>query len=660
MPENFSQLFEGTTKPLEADIGSIIGVHVLEVRKDCVVVDSGLKSECFLPLSHFSDEQGQLQVSPGDEVDVVLDTYEDGNGTTKVSREKALLTECWAKIISAYNKDEIIQGYVSKRIRGGLQLTIGGMVQAFLPGSLVDLGFVRDNSFLENTTVDIKIIKIDPQKDNVVVSRRAALESIHGISYEKTIEKLRVGDVIDGIVKNFTDYGVFVNIGGVDGLLHITDVSWQRVSRPSEVLSPNQKIQVVILAIDKEKNRISLGYKQLQENPWLKLVEKFAIGEQLEGRVTSVTDFGCFVELTPGCEGLVHVSEMDWKNKNPNPNKLVKVDDMVKVQILDIDKKRFRVSLGMRQCVENPWEKFARTHEKGDRVKGIIRSTTDFGVFIELEYSINGLLNIHDLSWIKPAQESFSEFLETHKKGDDIEVIILDIQPQNQKITLGYKEEPDAPFKTFFAAHPKDSIIRAPVLKIGPTQTQVDLPGEVNGYLPSAELREESVKAIYPEISIGDEIEFQVDNLDKKVKMVRLHLKRLLEKETRKALRDIKVDKTSGGASFAEIATTRDGSDGAMKALDNITSEQPEPEATEKSKDTGASAKSPEAAKEPVKESKDDATATAQAEVAKDKEPAKESKDDAATATAQAEVAKDSEAHEAQTEADGDGKTHSS
>ncbi|MCA8837412.1 MAG: 30S ribosomal protein S1 [Gammaproteobacteria bacterium] len=561
MSESFAQLFEGSQSKFNVEIGAVIGVSVLEVRDDCVVLDTRLKSECFLPLSQFSDREGKIGVEAGDMVDVVLDAFEDGHGVTRVSREKALLTECWKKVISSYNNNEIIEGFVTKRIRGGLQVLIDNLITAFLPGSLVDIGFVRDNSFLENTTVEFKIIKIDPEKDNVVVSRRAALEQIHGVSYEKTIEKIKPGDVVEGLVKNFTDYGVFVNIGGVDGLLHITDVSWHRIARPSEVLSPNQKINVVILSVDREKNRISLGYKQLQENPWLKLAEKFTIGQQVEGRVTSVTEFGCFVELLPGCEGLVHVSEMDWKNKNPSPHKFAKSNDMVKVQVLDVDKQRCRISLGMRQCVENPWEKFARTHQKGDRIQGIMRSTTDFGVFIELDLGINGLLHINDLSWVKPSQQSFSEFLEAHKKGDALEVIVLEIHPQNQKVYLGYKNEPDTPFREFFEKHPRNSVINAAVLNVGSPHTLVQLPGGIKGFLPTTEVREESVRAIYPDISPGTELDFLVDNMDRKLKMVRLHLKRLLDKETKQALHEIRADQVSSGASLGEIATTRDAGD---------------------------------------------------------------------------------------------------
>jgi small subunit ribosomal protein S1 len=447
MSENFAQLFEESLNNIQMRPGAIINGTVVDIRNDSVIVHAGLKSEGVIPIDQFRKEGGEVDVHVGDVIEVALDAVEDGYGETRLSREKAVRAKAWAVLEEAYEQDEPVKGIISGKVKGGFTVDLGE-IRAFLPGSLVDVRPVRDTTYLEGKELEFKVIKLDPKRNNVVVSRRAVVESEYSAEREALLASLQEGAVIKGIVKNLTDYGAFLDLGGVDGLLHITDMAWKRVKHPSEVVNIGDEVDVKVLKFDRERNRVSLGLKQLGEDPWADIGRRYPLGTRLFGKVTNIADYGCFVEIEEGVEGLVHVSEMDWTNKNISPSKLVDLAQEMEVMILDIDEDRRRISLGMKQCQSNPWEDFAASHNKGDKVTGKIKSITDFGVFIGLEGGIDGLVHLSDISWMESGEEAVRKY----KKGDEVEAVVLSVDPERERISLGIKQLAKDPFSNFVAA----------------------------------------------------------------------------------------------------------------------------------------------------------------------------------------------------------------
>ena len=518
--ENFAALFEESLARQEMRQGELITAEVIRVDYNIVVVNAGLKSESFIPIDEFKDDKGEVEVKPGDFVTVAIESLENGYGETRLSRDKAKRLKAWHDLESAMEQSSIVQGLVTSKVKGGLTVMING-IRAFLPGSLVDIRPVKDTSPYEGKQLDFKVIKLDRKRNNVVVSRRAVLEESLGEEREKLLATLSEGAVVKGIVKNITDYGAFVDLGGIDGLLHITDLAWRRVKHPSEVLSVGDEVTAKVLKFDQEKNRVSLGLKQLGDDPWVGLSRRYPPGTRLFGKVTNITDYGAFVEIESGIEGLVHVSEMDWTNKNIHPTKVVQLGDEVEVMILEIDEDRRRISLGMKQCMANPWDEFAMNHKKGDRVSGQIKSITDFGVFVGLPGGIDGLVHLSDLSWANPGETAVRDY----KKGQEVEAIVLAIDVERERISLGIKQLEGDPFGNFVATHDKGSIVSGTVKSLDAKGGVVSLGGDIEGYLRASEVSRDRVEDIRTRLKEGDSVTAMIINIDRKNRSINLSIK---------------------------------------------------------------------------------------------------------------------------------------
>jgi len=529
MSESFAELFEQSLKTSKIAPGGLIVGEVMRIENDFVVVDAGLKSEGIIPLEQFRDGTGELTVKVGDRIDVVLEYMENGHGETQLSREKAQRARAWDELDKAFEAQAIVKGVITEKVKGGFTVLVDG-VRAFLPGSLVDVRPVRDSTYLEGKELEFKVIKLDRKRNNVVVSRRAVVETEMSAERDSLLSNLQEGQIIKGVVKNLTDYGAFVDLGGVDGLLHITDIAWKRVKHPSEVLKIGDEIEAKVLRFDRERNRVSLGLKQLGDDPWVDLARRYPEGARLFGKVTNITDYGAFVEIEPGVEGLVHVSEMDWTNKNIHPSKVMQLGDEVEVMVLDIDTERRRISLGIKQCQPNPWEEFASSHNKGDKVHGQIKSITDFGVFVGLEGGIDGLIHLSDLSWNAPGEEAVRNF----KKGDEIEATILAIDPERERISLGIKQMEGDPFSNFVAEHSKGSIVKGKIISVDAKGATVNLGGpEIEGYLRASELSRDRVEDARSLLKEGDEVEAKITTIDRKNRKISLSIKaKDMEEET--------------------------------------------------------------------------------------------------------------------------------
>lgn len=527
MSESFAELFEQSLVERRFVTGDILTGKIVGINNNFVIVNAGLKSEAFIPANQFLNERGDLEAQVGDEVEVALDSLENGYGETVLSREKAKRFAAWRDLEKAYESGKTIVGFVSGRVKGGFTVEIGAL-KGFLPGSLVDIRPVRDPSYLENKDIEVKVIKMDQKRNNVVVSRRAVMEAESHEERSVLLGKLEEGQHVKGVVKNLTDYGAFVDLGGVDGLLHITDMSWKRVKHPSEVVNVGDEIDVKILKFDRERNRVSLGLKQMGDDPWSDITRRYPVNSRLVGKVSNITDYGCFVEIELGVEGLVHVSEMDWTNKNVNPNKLVNLGDEVEVMVLEIDQDRRRISLGMKQCQSNPWAEFAAIHNINERITGKIKSITDFGIFIGLEGSIDGLVHLSDISWAKPGEEAIHDF----SKGQEVESVILAIDPERERISLGIKQLEDNPLGGFQSAHPKGSIVSGKITEMDSKRALVELAPGIQGVLKAADVAPEKVKDINDYLKVGDEIDAKVLSFDNKNLTVNISIKAMAQSDS--------------------------------------------------------------------------------------------------------------------------------
>ncbi len=530
--ESFAALFEESLSRQEMRAGEVITAEVVSVDPNVVVVNAGLKSESTIPTEEFKNDRGEIEVKPGDFVSVAIEALEDGFGSTKLSREKAKKLAAWAELDQALESAKIIKGVVSGKVKGGLTVMING-IRAFLPGSLVDLRPVKDTSHFEGKELEFKVIKLDRKRNNVVVSRRAVMEETAGVERQQLLETLKEGAVVKGVVKNITDYGAFVDLGGIDGLLHITDLAWRRVKHPTEVLSVGDEVTAKVLKFDAEKNRVSLGLKQLGEDPWIGISRRYPQGTRLFGKVTNITDYGAFVEIESGIEGLVHVSEMDWTNKNVHPAKVVSLGDEVEVMILEIDEDRRRISLGMKQCMPNPWEEFAMNHKKGDKVRGVIKSITDFGVFIGLPGNIDGLVHLSDLSWNTPGEEAVKSL----KKGEEVETVVLSIDVERERISLGLKQLEGDPYGNYVSTHDKGSIVKGTVKSIEAKGAVIALESDIEGYLRASEIARDRVEDVSKHLSEGQEIEAVIINIDRKNRSIQLSIKQKDAAEESEALK---------------------------------------------------------------------------------------------------------------------------
>jgi small subunit ribosomal protein S1 len=542
MTESFEALLEESLAQKNLKPGTIVTGTIMEIRDDTVVVNAGLKSEGIVPINQFRNLDGELEVELGDEVQVALDTLEDGFGETRLSRDKAKRALVWDKLESAFEDDDTVEGKISGKVKGGFTVDIED-IRAFLPGSLVDVRPVRDPTYLEGKDLEFKIIKLDRKRNNIVVSRRAVVESEFSAEREALLERLEEGVIVTGVVKNLTDYGAFLDLGGIDGLLHITDMAWKRVHHPSEVVNVGDELEVRVLRFDRERNRVSLGLKQLGEDPWTDLSRRYPVGTRLFGKVSNITDYGCFVEIEDGVEGLVHVSEMDWTNKNVNPAKVVHTGDEVEVMVLDIDEERRRISLGMKQCQENPWEAFAATHNKGDKVTGQIKSITDFGIFIGLDGGIDGLVHLSDISWHDAGEDA----IRNYRKGEEVEAVVLAVDPERERISLGVKQLDQDPFATFMAAHPRGSLVKGVVKEVDARGAVIELVEGVEGYVRASDIKEERVEDATRELSVGDEIEAKFFSLDRKNRTLSLSIRAKDDAELAEALREYKQSGAAGG-----------------------------------------------------------------------------------------------------------------
>ncbi|EQB6167611.1 30S ribosomal protein S1 [Salmonella enterica subsp. enterica serovar Dublin] len=531
MTESFAQLFEESLKEIETRPGSIVRGVVVAIDKDVVLVDAGLKSESAIPAEQFKNAQGELEIQVGDEVDVALDAVEDGFGETLLSREKAKRHEAWITLEKAYEDAETVTGVINGKVKGGFTVELNG-IRAFLPGSLVDVRPVRDTLHLEGKELEFKVIKLDQKRNNVVVSRRAVIESENSAERDQLLENLQEGMEVKGIVKNLTDYGAFVDLGGVDGLLHITDMAWKRVKHPSEIVNVGDEINVKVLKFDRERTRVSLGLKQLGEDLWVAIAKRYPEGTKLTGRVTNLTDYGCFVEIEEGVEGLVHVSEMDWTNKNIHPSKVVNVGDVVEVMVLDIDEERRRISLGLKQCKSNPWQQFAETHNKGDRVEGKIKSITDFGIFIGLDGGIDGLVHLSDISWNVAGEEAVREY----KKGDEIAAVVLQVDAERERISLGVKQLAEDPFNNWVALNKKGAIVTGKVTAVDAKGATVELADGVEGYLRASEASRDRVEDATLVLSVGDDVEAKFTGVDRKNRAISLSVRAKDEADEKDAI----------------------------------------------------------------------------------------------------------------------------
>ena len=531
MTESFAQMFEESLANQRFRPGQILTGRVIDVTPDVVVVSAGLKSEAVIPTSQFKNERGEIEVKIGDDVEVALDSVEDGSGETRLSREKAKRARTWERLETAFEKGEVVSGLINGRVKGGFTVEID-FVRAFLPGSLVDVRPVRDPSYLEGKTLEFKVIKLDQKRNNVVVSRRAVVEQEFSAERSALMDNLAEGSVVKGTVKNLTDYGAFVDLGGIDGLLHITDMAWKRVRHPSEVVEVGQELDVRVLKYDRERNRVSLGLKQLGEDPWDNIARRYPSNMRMFGKVSNVTDYGAFVEIEPGVEGLVHVSEMDWTNKNVNPSKVVQVGDDVEVMILDVDEERRRISLGMKQCSSNPWETFAAIHKKNDKVSGQIKSITDFGVFIGLDGGIDGLIHLSDLSWNTTGEDVARNF----KKGDNLEAVVLAVDPERERISLGVKQLEQDPFGQFMATNPKGTKISGTVKEVDAKGAMIDLGDGIEGYVGARDISYDRIDDASQHLKVGDVIEAKLIGMDRKGRTLQLSIKAKDEAETQEAM----------------------------------------------------------------------------------------------------------------------------
>jgi small subunit ribosomal protein S1 len=519
MSETFAQLFEESLQLDRFQTGALIIGTVVGIDKETVMVDAGMKSESAIPRKQFEDANGNLEVAIGDEVEVCLESLEDGFGETRLSREKAKRAKTWDRLETAVEKNETVIGLVTGKVKGGLTVDVEG-VRGFLPGSLVDTRPIRDFGFLEGKEIELKLVKIDRKRNNVVVSRRAVIEQESSAEREALLSNMEEGTVLKGIVKNLTDYGAFIDLGGVDGLLHITDMAWRRVNHPSEIVQVGDEIEVKVLKFDKERNRVSLGLKQMEEDPWADMVARYPIGSETAGKVANITDYGAFIEIQEGIEGLVHTSELDWTNRNIHPSKVVHLGQDVRVKILDVDQERRRISLSIKQCTVNPWESFAATHNKGDKISGNIKSITDFGIFIGLDGGIDGLVHLTDISWAQNGEEAIRDF----KKGDELETVILSIDPERERISLGLKQLEQDPFSQYVAENGKNSIVEGVVKSVDEKGAVIDLANEVEGYLRASELQEDTRDASSV-LKVGDKVSAKITNIDRKSRSLSLSVK---------------------------------------------------------------------------------------------------------------------------------------
>jgi small subunit ribosomal protein S1 len=545
---SFAALFEESLARQEMRIGEVITAEVISVDPNVVIVNAGLKSESTIATDEFKNDRGEVEVKIGDFVSVAIEALEDGFGATKLSRDKAKKLAAWTSLDEALANGTIIKGVVSGKVKGGLTVMVNG-IRAFLPGSLVDLRPVKDTSHFENKELEFKVIKLDRKRNNVVVSRRAVMEETAGVERQQLLETLKEGAVVKGVVKNITDYGAFVDLGGIDGLLHITDLAWRRVKHPTEVLSVGDEVTAKILKFDAEKNRVSLGLKQLGEDPWIGISRRYPQGTRLFGKVTNITDYGAFVEIESGIEGLVHVSEMDWTNKNVHPAKVVSLGDEVEVMILEIDEDRRRISLGMKQCMPNPWEEFAMNHKKGDKVKGVIKSITDFGVFIGLTGNIDGLVHLSDLSW----QTAGEEAVKSLKKGDEVETVVLSIDVERERISLGIKQLEGDPFGNYVATHDKGNLVKGTVKSIEPKGAVIEIEKDVEAYLRASEIARDRVEDVRAHLKEGDTVEAVIINIDRKSRSIQLSIKQKDAAEESEALKKHAAESSSASSGTTNL-----------------------------------------------------------------------------------------------------------
>ena len=520
MTQSFAEMFEESLTNQNLQRGAVITGTVVDIQSDSVIVNAGLKSEGIIPIEEFKNNSGEIEVEIGDEVEVSLEAIEDGFGETKLSREKAKRDEVWRRLEKSFENEEIVKGIISGKVKGGFTVDIED-IRAFLPGSLVDVRPVRDTTFLEGKELEFKVIKLDQRRNNVVVSRRAVVETEFSEEREALLESLQEGMTVKGIVKNLTDYGVFVDLGGIDGLLHITDMAWKRVKHPSEIVEVGTEIDVKVLKFDRERNRVSLGMKQLGQDPWADLARRYPASSRLFGKITNIADYGCFVEIEEGVEGLVHVSEMDWTNKNINPAKVVHIGQEVEVTVLDIDEERRRISLGIKQCFPNPWDEFGATRNKGDLVKGTIKSITDFGIFIGLDGDIDGLVHLSDISWHEPGEEAVRAFT----KGDEIEAVVLSVDPERERISLGVKQLEKDPFSNFVAENAKGSFVKGTVKEVDAKAAIIDLGDGIEGTLRASELSRDRIEDARTILTVGEEVEAKFMGVDRKSRAIMLSVK---------------------------------------------------------------------------------------------------------------------------------------
>ena len=546
--ESFADLFAESLAKQEMKQGEVIPAEVVRVDYNYVVVNAGLKSESFIPIEEFKSDRGEVDVKVGDFVSVAIESLENGYGDTVLSRDKAKRLAAWMNLEKALETGELVTGTVTGKVKGGLTVMTNG-IRAFLPGSLVDTRPVKDTTPYEGKTMEFKVIKLDRKRNNVVLSRRAVVEASMGEERAKLLETLKEGAIVKGIVKNITDYGAFVDLGGIDGLLHITDLAWRRVRHPSEVLEQGQEITAKVLKFDQEKNRVSLGIKQLGEDPWIGIARRYPQGTRLFGKVTNITDYGAFVEIEAGIEGLVHVSEMDWTNKNVDPKKVVQLGEEVEVMVLEIDEERRRISLGMKQCKPNPWEEFAATHQKGDTVKGQIKSITDFGVFIGLEGGIDGLVPLSDLSWTEPGEEAVRKY----KKGEELEAVVLSIDVERERISLGVKQMSGDPFNNFCSTHEKGSVVTGKVKSVEAKGAVIDLGNDTEGYLRASEIGPDRVEDARNVLKEGDEVTAAITNIDRKARSIQLSIRAKDQAETREAMAKMEEDAQAGTTNLGAL-----------------------------------------------------------------------------------------------------------
>lgn len=559
--ESFAELFEASIEEQGLDIerGSVITGTVVAIDSDWITVDTGLKSEGIVAREEFLSEEGELEVEVGDSVDVVVEAVDNGMGQTLLSREKAKRVETWNVLEKIYDNDEIVKGIISSKVKGGFTVDVGS-VRAFLPGSLVDVRPIRDTTHLEGKELEFKVIKLDQKRNNVVVSRRAVMEAENSAEREELLNKLEEGIEIEGIVKNLTDYGAFVDLGGIDGLLHITDMAWRRIKHPSEVVEVGQDLKVKVLKFDRERNRVSLGLKQLGTDPWDNVGGTYPVGSVVKARVTNLTDYGCFAEISEGIEGLVHVSEMDHTNKNIHPSKVVQVGDEVEVMILDIDEERRRISLGIKQTLANPWDEFDKKHERGDKITGTIKSITDFGIFIGLDGGIDGLVHLSDISW----NETGEDAIRNYNKGDTVEAMVLSVDAEANRISLGVKQLSSDPFNEYLVGNDRGAIVNGKVKEVDAKGATIELADEVEAYLRASEIQRDRVEDATKHLSVGDDVEAKIISVDRKTRNINLSIKAKDEAEERQAIKDLGSTTT----------TAAPGSDAQPKTIGDLIKEQ--------------------------------------------------------------------------------------